>query len=122
MSDFWKKTILYIVIVIVLLVVMVARNSDKPIAVKVEDGAAINKSTCINAFNSLKAARFQKKMLDQQVLLSAAAGRGEEALAVGVQVNELKAIATIFEKLIDDPKLDCGKYLKDEPKVTRKTI
>lgn len=88
----------------------------------VDDGNPINKSTCVNAFNSLKVAKFQKKMLDQQVLLSAAAGRGEEAAAVGVQVNELKAMAKVFEKIINNPKLDCNQYLKDEPKVTHKVI
>jgi len=115
-----KRTFLMVIVSIVVLSVIAAYNTSVPKTKK--DTASLNKSTCINGFNSLKAAKFQKKMLDQQVLLSAAAGRGEEAMAVGVQVSELNGIIVIFEDLIADPKLGCHNYLKDEPKVTRKTI
>ena len=113
-----KRTFL---IAIVAAVVLVALSAYQTPETK-KDIASLNKSTCINGFNSLKAAKFQKRMLDQQVLLSAAAGRGEEAAAVGVQVSELNGIIVIFEDLIKDPKLDCGQYIKDEPRVTRKII
>lgn len=122
MNDSAKKSILWFTISAILVVIVMVQRTDKSIDVVVDDGNPINKSTCVNAFNSLKVAKFQKKMLDQQVLLSAAAGRGEEAAAVGVQVNELKAMAKVFEKIINNPKLDCNQYLKDEPKVTHKVI
>jgi hypothetical protein len=53
-------------------------------------------------------------MLDQQVLLSAADGRGEEAAALGTQVNELNAYIKVAKELIADPALDCRKYFTEE--------
>ena len=115
-----KRTFLMVIVCGIILIVLSAYKVDVPATKK--DTASLNKSTCVNGFNSLKAAKFQKRMLDQQVLLSAAAGRGEEAMTVGVRVSELNGIIVIFEDLIADPKLDCGKYLKDEPKVAHKVI
>lgn len=108
-----KKSILYVVILAVLVAVLATIRDDTSIE-KVKDIEVVNRATCLNGMNSLKAAQFQKKMLDQQVVLSAAGGRGEEAAAVGTQVSELKAIIEVFNTLLADPKLNCKKYFPDE--------
>jgi len=117
-----KRTFLYAIVCVVVLIVLSAYDVDKLKPAPKKDDASLNKSTCINGFNSLKNAKFQKRMLDQQVLLSTAAGRGEEAAAVGIRVSELNVMISILEQLIADPKLECYQYLKDEPKVTHEVI
>ena len=61
----------------------------------------------------IAAAKIQLKMLEQQVLLSTAAGRAAEAATLSIQVSELKALVTVFKKLIVDPKLSCDMYLEN---------
>ncbi len=101
-----------------IVIITISAYTDRQIIkVNQSDSSAINKSTCINGFDSLKEAKVQKKMLDRQVLLSSATGRTEDAALVGTQSTKLKGIITVLETLIADPKLGCGKYLKAEPTV-----
>jgi len=108
-----KKAFLLVILAIFYGTATLVYTQPPKIEVSASSSDTDHESACRHGINSLKVAMVRKKLFDQQILLSTAAGRGEEAAAIGSSVAELNALITIFKKLVADPKLNCAKYLTE---------
>ena len=69
-----------------------------------------NKATCLQAQQAIDNAKYQQEILEQQLVLAAVSEvKVNEAKQ---KKKELSAAMLIFDKVIENPDLNCSQYLK----------
>ena len=68
-----------------------------------------NKTTCLQAQQAIENAKYQMNVIDTQIMLAS----DKTAITVAkARKSELEAASKLFERIIEDPALNCPQYFK----------
>jgi hypothetical protein len=73
----------------------------------------VNRATCLQAQQAYENAKYQQDMLDQQLVLAAISSNEVERNEANKKQKELKGAMLMFGRIMEDPQLDCSKYLNE---------